>query len=62
MSKSMFKKRHTFDCVVINRLFIYLAKLEEKIKKNCLDLAPVAPMPQKVTGARHPWHPSLRGP
>ena len=26
------------------------------------NMAPVAPMPQKSTGARHPWHPSLRGP
>ena len=25
-------------------------------------MAPVAPIAQKVTGARHPWHPSLRGP
>ena len=25
-------------------------------------MAPVAPMPLKVTGARHPWHPHYKGP
>ena len=30
-----------------------------KISRN---VAPVAPMPQKTMGARHPWHPPLRGP
>ena len=39
-----------------------IANLVEKIKKNSWNLAPVAPMPQKITGAKHPWHLSLRRP
>ena len=43
-------------------IHLQIANLIKNIKKNCWNLAPVAPMPQKVTGAKHPWLPSLRGP
>ena len=47
---------------ILLHIYHQIANLLEKIEKNCWNLAPVAPMPQKVTGARHPWYPSLRGP
>ena len=48
-------------CYVLLHSYHQIANFVKKIKKNSLNLATVASMSQKVMGARHPWHPSLRG-